>query len=145
MFMPFIESGIWYLYYWIKRLIDWSFKYSSTHTTKLKTALAYAELYSGPEIEFFEKYPWLLNLAFLAMFYGFIMPYFFIAVLICVFTSYLVDWFTIAYFYRKSPLFDISIQKDQYLYLKWAGFFYGAIAWWNLTNPSIFGNVFEKF
>jgi len=31
------------------------------------------------------------------------------------------------------------------MYLKWAGFFYGAIAWWNLTNPSIFGNVFANF
>jgi len=110
--MPFIEQGIRVVYFWFKRLLDWKFKLKSHYYTKQKTAQAYAELYSGPEIEYFEKYPWLLNLAFLSMLYGFIMPYFFLAVILCVITSYFVDWYAIAYFYRKSPLFDISIQKD---------------------------------
>jgi len=108
MFLPFIEHTIRYMYWWIKRLLDRNFK-RNKHLTKQKTALGYANLYSGPEIEYFEKYPWLLNLAFLAMFYGFMMPYFFLAVLICVITSYIVDRYTIVYFYRKSPSYNITI------------------------------------
>jgi hypothetical protein len=108
---------------------------SEEYLTKTESAHAYVEIYSGPEIEYFEKYPRFLNLAFLAMFYGFIMPYFFLIVIACFIVNYLVDRWTIVYYYRKSPMYDTSMTNNIFYYLKWAGVVHCCIAWWNLTNP----------
>lgn len=134
-FMPIIEHAIRWTYAKVTRLLDRKFKPSGEYWTKSKTALGYAEINSGPEIEYFEKYPRFLNLAFLAMLYGFIMPYFFLLVVACFLTNYIVDRWAVVFFYRKSPMYDNSMTKNMFFYLKWSALVYSCIAWWNLTNP----------
>ena len=115
-------------------MLDRNFTKKTEWKSKQETALAYAEIYSGPEPEYFEKYPALMTFVFVAMFYGFSMPLFFVLVLGCFIFSYYVEKWQAVYFNRKPPMYDDTMSNNAVFFLKWGGFFYIAIGWWNLTN-----------
>ena len=70
-----------------------AYTFKQNNRTQQDTALAYAELHSGPEPEFEEKYPSLMTFVFVAMFYGFGQPMFFVLVLLCFIASYYTEKF----------------------------------------------------
>jgi hypothetical protein len=82
-----------------------------------------------------------MNLVFVSMFYGFGMPIFFTLTLISFIVSYFVDKVVVALYYRKPPMYDDTLNINTVYFLKWGGFFYIAIGFWNLTNLQMFKNV----
>jgi hypothetical protein len=47
-------------------------------------------------------------------------------------------------YHRKPPLYDDTLNKVSIHFLKWAAFFYIAIAYWMLTNKQMFGNTLKN-
>ena len=121
-------------------MLDRSFTPKEDYKTRKSTALAYANIYVGPEVEYFEKYPRLMSLIFVSMFYGFAQPLFFVLILIIFIVSYNVEKFEAIFFYRKPPMYDDTMSNTAVFFLKWCGFFYVAIGWWNVTNRQMFEN-----
>jgi len=79
-------------------LIDWSFG-CNANKTKQATALAHANVYAGKEMEFFELYPRLMNIAIIAMLYGFAMPLFFLMTFLIFSASYVIDKLMLTFFW----------------------------------------------
>lgn len=120
--------------------LDRRFTNPKLYKTNCKTALQYADLNSGPEHLLFEKYPRLVNIVMLSMMYAFGLPIFLVLTLICLVFSYFIDKLFVAYYHRKPPLYDDSLNVISVHFLKWGAFVYLAIAYWMISNRQIFGN-----
>lgn len=121
-------------------MLDRNFSDPKLYKTKCNLAYDYADLNSGTEHLLYEKYPRLLNIIFVSSFYGFGLPLLPILIFICLIISYFVDRFVVAFYHRKPPLYDDTLNVVSIHLLKWAAFWYIAIAFWMLTNKQIFGN-----
>lgn len=108
----------WFLFW---QLLDRNFTPKKLYKTKESTPLAYADLYSGPETAYDEKYPRLMNIVFVSMFYGFSMPFFFVLCLGCFIVSYYVEKFVACFHYKKPPMYDDTLSNTTVYYLKWGG------------------------
>lgn len=133
-----ITDYCFFIFYY---LLDRNFSKKTLYKTKHPTALAYADQYSGPETCYYEKYPRLMNIIFVSMFYGFGQPFFFVLTLAVFIVSYYVEKFVTAFHYQKPPMYDDTLSNNTVYFLKWGGFFYIAIGWWSLTNRQMFDNV----
>ena len=124
-------------------MLDRNFSNPKDYKTKCKLANDYAELNSGTEHLLFEKYPRLLNIVFVSLFYGFGLPILPILILIWLIVSYILDKLIVMFYHRRPPLYDDTLNKVSIEFLKWATFLYIAIAYWMLTNKQMFGNFLE--
>ena len=115
-------------------MLDRNFTKQELYLTKSKTALQFADLQTGPENLFYEKYPRLMNMIFVSMFYGFGIPIFFVLTLVAFIISYIVEKYAVVRFYKKPPMYDDTLNINTAYFLKWGAFFYIAIGFWNLTN-----------
>jgi len=111
------------------------------YMTKLKTPLAYADLHSGEDPEFFDYYARLIKIIVVSMLYGFCMPIFLVLSLIILVFTYIIDKLKFAFYFQKPPMIDDTLQKNAIYFLKWGAFFYIAFGWWGLTNRQMFENV----
>lgn len=75
-----------------------------------------------------------MNILFVTMFYGFGMPILFILSFLSFIVSYFVDKFSVVLYYKKPPMYDDTLTRNAVYFLKWGGFIYLAIGYWNLTN-----------
>jgi hypothetical protein len=121
--------------------LDRRFTNPMLYKTNCKTAVQYAELNSGAEHLLFEKYPRLVNIVMLSMMYGFGIPIFLVLTLLSMILSYIIDKILVAYYHRKPPMYDDTLNKISVHFLKWGAFFYLAIAYWMISNKQMFGNV----
>ena len=121
-------------------MLDRNFSNPKHYKTRCHLAYDYAELNSGTEHLFYQKYPRLLNIVFVSTFYGFGLPLLPIIIFISLIVSYFMDKPIVMFFHRKPPLYDDTLNKVSIEFLKWAAFFYIAISYWMLTNKQMFGN-----
>ena len=77
----------------------------------------------------------------LSMMYAFGLPIFLILTLICLIISYIIDKIVVAYYHRKPPMYDDTLNKTSVHFMKWGAFIYLAIAYWMISNRQMFGNV----
>ena len=147
MFMEIINPiTIFLFWYFIQKalaLIDRRFTDQKLYRTQCKLVYDYADLYSGTENELSDKYPQMLTISFLAIFYGFGLPLIPITVLIVLVVTYIFDKITAMLYHRKPPLYDNSLNKAWIFFLRWGVFCYAAIAYWMLTNKQMFDNVID--
>ena len=121
--------------------IDRRFTDPKLYRTLSKFAFEYADLNSGTDNELSDKYPRMLSIAFLAIFYGFGLPLLPITVLAALIITYIFDKITLLLYHRKPPLYDNSLNKAWIFFLRWGVLFYAAISYWMLTNKQMFDNV----
>lgn len=121
-------------------MLDRNFTDPKLYKTKCNLAYDYAEANSGTEHLLYEKYPRLLNIIFVSLFYGFGMPLLPILIFISLVISYFFDKIAVALYHRKPPLYDDTLNVVSIHFLKWAAFLYIAVAYWMLTNKQLFGN-----
>lgn len=124
----------------VMAMLDRRFTDKKLYKTHCTLSYDYADLYSGTEHLLYEKYPRLLNIIFVSSFYGFNLPLLPILIFISLIISYIVDKIVVALYHRKPPLYDDTLNVVSIHFLKWAAFFYIAIAYWVLTNLQIFSN-----
>ena len=120
--------------------LDRNFSDSKLYKTKWNIAYDYADLNSGTEHLLFEKYPRLLNIIFVSVFYGFGLPLLPILIFVSLIISYIFDKIVVAFYHRKPPLYDDTLNVISIHFLKWAAFLYIAVSYWVLTNKQMFGN-----
>eukprot|EP00352_Strombidinopsis_acuminata_P004913 CAMPEP_0176371566 /NCGR_PEP_ID=MMETSP0126-20121128/24786_1 /TAXON_ID=141414 ORGANISM="Strombidinopsis acuminatum, Strain SPMC142" /NCGR_SAMPLE_ID=MMETSP0126 /ASSEMBLY_ACC=CAM_ASM_000229 /LENGTH=175 /DNA_ID=CAMNT_0017731071 /DNA_START=2433 /DNA_END=2960 /DNA_ORIENTATION=- len=144
-FWPVIE---WFMYYgmrfayrmWDQRKL-WPNDPERTHT---KTVNAFADLYSGAVFYVHYKYSTLLNIAFVCLFYGSIMPLLFFVGLFSYFVFYTVERLVLAYSYRRPPMYSNEITESCIKTLLTCPVLYCILATWVLTNQQVFQNKTEK-
>jgi hypothetical protein len=130
--------------YSIQKILAWldrRFTNQKLYKTNCKTALQYAEINSGAEHLLLEKYPRLVNIVMISMMYSFGLPIFYIITLLCLIISYILDKLIVAYYHRRPPMYDDSLNLKSAHFLKWGAFIYLAIAYWMITNRQMFENI----
>jgi len=120
--------------------LDRRFTNPRLYKTHCKTALQYADLNSGAEHLLFEKYPRLVNIVMVSMMYSFGLPIFLILTFVSLLISYFIDKLLVAYYHRKPPMYDDTLNKTSVHFMKWGAFIYLAIAYWMVSNRQMFGN-----
>ncbi|CAI2376938.1 unnamed protein product [Moneuplotes crassus] len=123
--------------------LDRRFTSQKLYKTNCNTALQYAELNSGTDHALFEKYPRLVNIVMLSMMYAFQLPIFLILTFICLIFSYIFDKVAVAYYHRKPPLYDDTLNNVSVHIMKWGAAFYLCLCYWVVSNRQMFGNVLE--
>lgn len=76
----------------------------------------------------------------LSMMYAFGLPIFLILTFICLIMSYIIDKIVVAYYHRKPPMYDDTLNKTSVHFMKWGAVIYLAIAYWMASNRQMFGN-----
>lgn len=79
----------------------------------------------------------------MSSFYGFNLPLLPVIIFVSLIISYIIDKLVVAYYHRKPPLYDDTLNVVSIHLLKWAAFFYIAIAYWALTNTQLFTNYLK--
>lgn len=120
--------------------LDRRFTNPKLYKTNCRTAVLYAELNSGAEHLLFEKYPRLVNIVMVSMMYAFGLPIFLIITFFCLIISYIVDKIIVAYYHRKPPLYDDTLNLTSVHFLKWGAVIYTMIGYWMISNRQMFEN-----
>ena len=110
-FMPAIEFFISYGMRTAFKFLDKGFSCKSDRT-KSKTIQQYVNLHSGPEYMMHFKYAAMLNVIFVTFMYGIAVPLLFPIAFLFFAVSYIVERLTLAYSYRKPPMFDDVLNKS---------------------------------
>lgn len=135
--LEFISTiAIQYLYIWGDRGWNWSRK----TFTNSKTIAQYANLVSGCENFFYDRYSNLTVIIWVNMMYGVGLPLLFPLTLFSIVLQYIIEKLLTVYYYRKSPMLDEKINHNAYTTLKWAVHVYTFTGYWMLSNKQIFGN-----
>ena len=108
--------------------------------TKSASARRYAYLNSGIEHEIYEKYPRLMLLIFMSAMYSFGMPVINILNIVSLIIGYIFEKIIVAWYFRKPPLYDDTLNRNTVYYMKWASLIYCGFAYWMVTNRQVFEN-----
>lgn len=100
-------------------------------------------LYSGPEYMMHFKYAAMLNVVFVTFMYGLAVPLLFPLACLFFVVSYLVERITLAFSYRKPPMYDDALNKSAIGFLKIAPLFMMFFGFWTMGNRQIFNNEVE--
>lgn len=74
------------------------------------------------------------------MFYGFSMPIIMYLALFGLIIAYILDKLIVAWYHRKPPLYDDTLNRNTIYFMKWAAFMYAGVAYWVITNRQMFEN-----
>lgn len=80
-------------------------------------------------------------LVFMSAMYSFGMPVINILNIISLILGYLIEKIIVAWYFRKPPLYDDTLNRNTVYYMKWASLIYCAFAYWMITNKQIFENM----
>jgi len=105
-FTPLVSNFINFIWFEWFGLLDRSFTNRKLYMTKQDSALSYCDVHYGAEIPLFTKYPFLMNVVFIAMMYGFGIPIIQVFTLCAVCVSYIIEKIAIFWHVKKPPLFD---------------------------------------
>lgn len=141
-FMPAVEFMIQLSMRTAFRILDSGFK-CRKYSTKKKTIQQYVNLYSGPEYMMHFKYAAMLNVVFVTFMYGLAVPLLFPIATIFFAVSWVVERLSLAYSYRKPPMFDDVLNKTAISSLKAAPIFMMVFGFWVFGNQQIFDNFVE--
>ena len=86
------------------------------------------------------KYAGMLNVIFVTFTYGMAIPVLFPLAFVFFAVSSVVERLTLAYSYRKPPMFDDQLNRAALSYLKVAPLFMMLFGYWCLGNNQIFGD-----
>lgn len=139
-FMPAIEFCIGLSMRTAFRILDSGLR-CKQYSTKKKTIQQYVNLYSGPEYMMHFKYAAMLNVVFVTFLYGLAVPLLFPIAMIFFAVSWVVERLTLAYCYRKPPMFDDVLNKSAISSLKVAPVFMMLFGFWVFGNRQIFDNI----
>ena len=109
--------------------------------SKSKTVQHFTEVYSGPEFELYIKIANLIMMNYVAFLYGPGMPIFFILAFAYLFLHYSVERLSMAYFYRKPPMYDNKLNNNTLFLLRIGPVIYCLMATWLFSNQQVFRNV----
>ena len=109
--------------------------------SKSKTVQHFTEVYSGPEFELYIKIANLIMMNYVAFLYGPGMPIFFILAFAYLFLHYSVERLSMAYFYRKPPMYDNKLNNNTLFLLRLGPVIYCLMATWLFSNQQVFRNV----
>ena len=112
--------------------------------SKSKTIHHFMETYSGPDFEYSHKMAHMVMMIFSAFLYGPGMPILFVLCLLYLIINYSVERLSLAYFYRKPPMFDSSLNMKTLSLLRQAPIFYTIMSIWLFSNQQVFRNVFTN-
>ena len=114
----------------------WNRRCTAKHKymTVSKSARRYADINSGCEHPLHEKYPRMLLIVFMAMFYGFGLPVIMILTCLCLIITYVFDKIIVAWYHRKPPLYDDTLSRNAIYFMKWGGALYASVSYWMLGN-----------
>ena len=73
--------------------------------------------------------------------YGFGMPLIHILNLISLIIGYFLDKMLVAWYFKKPPLYDDTLNQNLVYYMKWAGVVHVCVSYWMLTNHQLFENA----
>jgi hypothetical protein len=115
-------------------MIDWRFTSSTKWMTTSVNPRVYADINSGVVNQVYEKYPRLLLLVFMSAIYGFGMPIIHVLNLISLLLGYILDKMLVAWYFRKTPLYDDTMNLNLVYFMKWAGAIHIGVGYWMLSN-----------
>eukprot|EP00117_Sycon_ciliatum_P041124 scpid37102/ scgid30137/ len=137
--MPAVQFGIAFAQKLVFQWMDRGFTCNYSKTKK-NTIQSYINLYSGPEYMMHVKYSGMMNVLFVCFMYGLAIPALFPISLLAFTVLYLVEKYTITYFFRKPPMFDEKLNESSISKMKWAPIFMMFFGFWCLSNKQIFTN-----
>ncbi|CAI2372771.1 unnamed protein product [Moneuplotes crassus] len=136
-FVPFIEFGILYLIYIIKKRLDkgWT---QNIYSTKCKSMGQYINKMSGPTNDIFDGYSYIMVIIWINMYFGVGLPLLFPLTLISAIITYAFEKIKTVYWYKKSSMLNDRLNKNAIKTCKWAVILYCFAGYWFLTNKQIF-------
>jgi hypothetical protein len=131
-FMPIFEFFGFYGVRFLFRVLDSGCK--SRKNTKSLTIQNYVNIYSGPEYQMHFKYAAMLNVVFVTFMYGMAIPLLFPLAFLFFLISIIVERLTLAYSFRKPPMFDDLLNQKAIRYMKVAPLFMMLFGYWIMGN-----------
>lgn len=98
-------------------------------------------IYEGPEFSIHWKYAVIMNNVFVSFFYGPAMPILFPMALLSLVILYSCERLQVAYFYKKPPLYDQTINTYTINLLFTAPLLYSGMGAWVFSNQQVFRNT----
>lgn len=106
-----------------------------TNKTKTVTVQQYVDLYSGPTHLIHFKYSLVGSTIMTAFMYGLALPILFPLAALCILNVYICERLTLAYWYKKPPMYGPSLNNSMIDILYWAPFWYFLFGYWIMGNP----------
>lgn len=138
-FMPIIEFMLWGSIRMLKRILD-SNCLCGKYRTKKITKQQFVDLYSGPDFLIHYRYSAMMNITFIAMFYGTGIPILYPVALLSFFIIYFLEKMLIFYYYKLPPMYDEKLSKQTLKMLPYSVILHVLVGYWMLSNRQMFTN-----
>lgn len=138
---PYIELGLFGGIRILNKCLDTSCC-TATGTTKAATQFRYVSIWAGPEYLLHFKYSSILTQVFVAFMYGPLLPVLIPQCAFGLFNLYIVEKWSLYYYYRKPPMYDDKLNKEALQLLQtMPPIFLFSFGYWAVGNSQIFFGV----
>lgn len=124
----------------LKKWLDSKRTMNHFHTKK-KTRATFKALYSGPDYVIHFKYSGILNITYIAFFYGLGLPLLFPIAAASIFTQWIIERYNVAYVNKLPPTLDEKLTKNAINQIKWAPLLFVLNGYWMISNKQIFNTT----
>jgi len=119
----------------------WDSKKTNNHFITRKTTRApFKAIWSGTDYVIHFKYSGVLNIVYIAFFYGIGLPLLFPIAAMSIFSQWVNERFNVAYVNKLPPTLDDKLTNNAINMLKWAPLLLCFNGYWMLSNQQIFNN-----
>jgi len=91
-------------------------------------------LYGGPEHVMYVNYAVAMNTIFTTLLYGLALPILFPIAMLTFVNIYVIEKLTIAYWYKKPPVYDDVINRTALGMMRWAPLCFFLFGYWLMSN-----------
>jgi len=127
----------------IPKLKQWMDGKGDHFKTKKTSRLVFRALYSGNDYVIHFKYSGVLNIVYIAFFYGMGLPMLFPIAAASIFSQWANERYNVAYVNKLPPTLDDKLTKNAINSLKWAPLLLCFNGYWMLSNRQIFNNQWQ--